>query len=89
MTNQPYTHKSHWSYGIAEAKQGRSGVRKHVQIKKQGVTYCATIAAAYTTPTGIDCWTVETITPESCRITVPCRNVRDCPATSCLCLAAK
>ncbi len=83
--NEPYTHAMHWTYGIKEAKEGRTIGRKHVQVKKRGVTYCAQIACAWTAPNGLDCWTVETLLPELARFTVPCRNVRDCPAASCGC----
>ena len=85
--NVPYTHAMHWSHGIKEAQEGRLIARKHVQVRKYGVTYCAQLVSAYTTPTGLDCWTVETLLPEQARFTVPCRQVRECVGASCLCQA--
>lgn len=85
----PYTHADHWSFAIKEGQQGRLAARKHVQVKKKTITYCAQIVGAWTTPDGLDCWTVESLLPEVARFTVPCRQVTDCPSSVCMCLTVK
>lgn len=83
---QPYTHADHWQRGMAAAQQGLMVERKHVQVKRGPVVYCAQILEAYTVPDGPDCWTVQTIVPEIARFTVPCRLVRECGGSDCTCM---
>jgi hypothetical protein len=83
--NQPYTHAMH-AHKCGEA--GRSGVvlsAQPVQVRKNGVIYCARIANAWTAPNGLDCWTVESSLPEVARFTVPVRQVRECGQVDCSC----
>lgn len=87
MSGQPYTHEMHWQACIAAAEQNRILARKRVQVIKKTVVYCAEIVWAYTTPDGLDCWTVESDLPERARFTVACKNVRECPADVCACVA--
>lgn len=83
----PYTHAMHATRCHQHAVWGVSAVALRVQVKKHGVTYCGAIAAPWTTPSGLDCWTVETISPEMARFTVPCKNVRECGDLQCSCVA--
>jgi hypothetical protein len=85
MTNQPYTHAMHAARCAIAAQQGHVLASQRVQVQKQGVTYCASIKAAWTAPNGLDCWTVESTTPEVARFTVPCRKVLLCDLSDCTC----
>jgi len=83
-----YTHALH-AKACYEAAQRRVVLdRVHVQVKRGPVVYCAIIKWPWTTPTGVDCWTVDTSWPEKACITVPCRNVILCPASGCSCRPA-
>ena len=86
MTGQPYTHAAHYERSVAFAKLGRVLTDQHVQVLKHGVHYCARIRSSWTTPSGLDCWTVETIHPEIAHFTVPCKQVRLCGDARCACL---
>lgn len=77
----PYTHVDHFLRVHAAALDRRVIERQSVCVVKRGIRYCACILSAWTTPSGVDCWTVEAEIPESCRFTVPCRQVFLC---SCL-----
>lgn len=74
----PYTHATHARRCY---QAGRAGVvlpLQLVQVKRKNVVYCARIRNAWTTPDGLDCWTVDTLCPEEARITVPVSQVRLC-----------
>ena len=86
MTGQPYTHTAHYERCVALAKLGQLVTAQHVQVLKHGVHYCARIRSSWTTPRGLDCWTVETIHPEISHFTVPCKNVRLCGDEFCACI---
>jgi len=88
MTGQPYTHAAHYERCVAAAKLGQVITHQHVQVIKQGVHYCARIRSSWTTPDGLDCWTVESISPEIAHFTVPCKQVRLCGDAHCSCLEA-
>jgi hypothetical protein len=78
VKSAPYTHQAH---ALACCDAARSGVvleRKHVQVRRRQLTYCATILEAVTLENAGDCWTVETLWPEKTRMTVLVRNVTDC-----------
>lgn len=77
----PYTHHEHYERVQAAALECRVIDGQPVCVVKRGIRYCARIVSAWTTPSGIDCWTVDADIPESCRFTVPCRQVFLC---SCL-----
>lgn len=83
--NQPYTHAMHAQRCHESARSGLSAVGLLVQVQKRHVTYCARIAGCWTTPDNVDCWTVETISPEVARFTIPVRQVRECGQTHCSC----
>lgn len=85
--SQPYTHAMHASRCHQNASLGVSAIALRVQVQKRGVTYCASIAGCWTTPDGLDCWTVETTSPEVARFTVPCKQVRECGDSACNCVA--
>ncbi len=85
MTGQPYTHAAHYERCVAAAKLGQVITHQHVQVLKHGVHYCARIRSSWTTPSGLDCWTVETIHPEIAHFTVPCKHVRLCGDDFCSC----
>ena len=86
MTSQPYTHAAHYQRCVAAAKLGQVITHQHVQVIKQGVHYCARIRSSWTTPDGLDCWTVESISPEIAHFTVPCKQVRLCGDAHCSCV---
>jgi hypothetical protein len=90
-TNQPdcipYTHAMHARRCHESARDGVSAAGLRVQVQKHGVTYCAAIAAPWTTPDGLDCWTVESTSPEVARFTVPCKQVRESGSAGCNCKA--
>ena len=84
-TNRPYTHAEH-SRRCAEAAQQRVVLsRQLVQVKKRSVVYCAQIVNAWTTPEGLECWTVDSFWPELARFTVPVKQVRLCGGAGCDC----
>lgn len=82
----PYTHAEHSRRCVEAARQCRVLHRQLVQVKKHQVLYCAQIVNAWTTPDGVDCWTVESTYPEQARFTVPVKQVRLCGDASCICL---
>jgi len=82
---EPYTHDMHALRCHLAAKENQICSSQLVQVKKRGVTYCARIANAWTVPNGPDCWTVESITPEVARFTVPVRQVVLCGQSDCTC----
>lgn len=86
--NQPYTHAMHAQRCHESARSGVSAVGLRVQVQKRYVTYCARIAGCWTTPDNVDCWTVETTSPEVSRFTIPVRQVRECGQADCTCLSA-
>ena len=86
MTGQPYTHAAHYERCVAAAKLGQVITHQHVQVLKKGVHYCARILSSWTTADGLDCWTVESISPEIAHFTVPCKQVRLCGDARCSCL---
>lgn len=77
---QPYTHAMHAHRCHQMALQGVNTLGLRVQVQKRKITYCARIAAPWTTPDGVDCWTVESTLPEIARFTVPVRQVVECGA---------
>ena len=85
--SQPYTHAmhAHRCHQMALERVATAGLR--VQVQKRGVTYCGRIAGCWTTPDNVDCWTVETTSPQVSRFTVPVRQVRECGQADCTCLA--
>lgn len=85
--NEPYTHAMHARRCSESAHSGLSAVGLLVQVQKRHVTYCARIAGCWTAPDNVDCWTVETISPEVARFTIPVRQVRECGQTHCACNA--
>ena len=80
----PYTHADHAAYCQHQAQFGRVPSRRPVQVMRRGVPYCAQLVEPWTTPSGIDCWTVESIYPEQLRMTVPVKMVRAC-GDACTC----
>lgn len=87
--SQPYTHRMHGAKCRQWAEMGQVAHGLLVQVQKRGVVYCARIAEPWTTPTGLDCWTVESISPEVARFTVPVKQVRLCGACDCVCMVQK
>lgn len=84
----PYTHAMHALRCCESAHAGVSAFGLWVQVKKRSCVYCARIAAPWTTPDGLDCWTVEAVLPEVARFTVPVRQVRLCGQSDCACVTA-
>ena len=82
---QPYTHAIHVKRCALDVQNGGSAVGLLVQVLKRNVVYCGCIAGSWTTPDGLDCWTVETSTPEQARFTVPVKQVRECGSADCKC----
>lgn len=80
-----YTHADHAKACQQAAKRREMCSRKPVQVRKRGIVYCAVIVEAYTTPDGLDCWTVESTIPEAARFTVACKNVIECCLSDCTC----
>lgn len=89
MSIQPYTHAMHAAKCRQAAQEGLVLACQPVQIVRRGVVYCACIREPWTTPTGLDCWTVETVAPESCRMTIPVKQVRECGGQDCVCIQAR
>lgn len=81
-----YTHQVH-AARCREAAQNFQVLVQHVLVKQGLIVYCAVIKCAWTTPDGLDCWTVETSWPERTRLTTPCRNVIQCDVTACSCIS--
>jgi hypothetical protein len=84
---EPYTHQMHGQRCHEAGKQGYVLASQLVQVRKHGVVYCARLSAPYTVPNGPDCWTVESITPQVARFTVPVRQVVLCGDAACSCVA--
>lgn len=84
--SEPYTHAMHAHRCRKAALQRVSAADLPVQVQKRGVTYCGVIKSPWTTPDGLDCWTVETSSPEASRFTVPCKQVRECGQSGCVCV---
>lgn len=82
-----YTHQMH-AARCAEAARQRQILVQHVLAKRGPIVYCAVIKAPWTTPDGLDCWTLETLWPEKTRLTIPVRNVIQCGGEACSCLPA-
>ena len=61
-------------------------LEQHVLARRGQIVYCARIVAPYTVPNGPQCWTLDTLFPERTRLTIPCRNVIECPPDRCSCL---
>ena len=80
-----YTHADHGKACGEAARCLQVLSQQHVLAKRGQVVYCAVIKEPWTTPSGIDCWTIETSWPERTRITVPVRNVILCPSEGCSC----
>ena len=80
-----YTHEDHGKACGAAALSLHVLTQQHVLAKRGQVVYCAVIKEPWTTPSGLDCWTIETSWPERTRITVPVRNVILCPSECCSC----
>lgn len=83
--NQPYTHAMHAARCRQMADFGVVLDRQWVQAQKQGVVYCGRIVGASTVPNGPDCWTLDTVSPEVARFTVPVKKVRLCGSLNCVC----
>ena len=83
-----YTHAAHAKACQQAARAGHTLAKKHVQVRKKGVVYCAQIEEAYTTPDGLDCWTVISISPQIARFTVSCKNTVECGFGDCVCASA-
>lgn len=79
-----YTHELH-AQRCGEAARHRQVLIQHVLAKRGPIIYCAVIKAPWTSPSGIDCWTVETSWPEKTRLTIPVRNVIQCGGDTCTC----
>lgn len=85
MIGKPYTHAEH-ARCCREAAQVRHVLAlQRVQVIKRGVLYCAQLFEPWTTPDGLECWTVLSDFPESARFTVACRKVRLCGGEGCEC----
>ena len=83
----PYTHEEHARRCTEAALQGVVLSRQLVQVRKRGVVYCAQICHSWTTPGGVDCWTIDSFWPELARFTVPVHQVRLCGGNGCDCAA--
>lgn len=81
----PYTHVEHARRCTEAALQGVVLSRQLVQVRKRTVVYCAQIVNAWTTPEGLECWTVDSFWPELARFTVPAKQVRLCGCSGCDC----
>lgn len=81
----PYTHEAHYARCVDAARLGQVPPMPLVQIMRRGVHYCGQLVRTWTTPSGLDCWTVDVIHPERARYTVPCKQVRLCGDERCIC----
>lgn len=81
-----YTHELHALACRLAAIAGTVLQNQHVLCKRGQIIYCATLQQAYTSPNGLECWTVNTIWPEKARLTIAVRNVVACHPASCSCL---
>ena len=81
----PYTHSDHARRCRESALSGQVLARQLVQVQKRGITYCAQLLEPWTTPSGLDCWTVHATHPETLRMTVPVSKVRLCGGAFCAC----
>ena len=73
-----YTHSEHMRRAGVAALQRSVIENQPVCVVKRGIRYCATIVNAWTSPAGIECWTVQASLPEVCRFTASSRNVFVC-----------
>ncbi len=87
MSVLPYTHQLHASR-CREAAQARHMLVQYVQSKRQGVTYCARISEAWTTPDGLDMWVLDLLSPEIARRHVPAKSVTQCSGVDGHCVCA-
>lgn len=85
MSFEPYTHQAHFKRCREAAQHNIVLSGQLVQVRKHGVVYCSRIVHAWTVPNGPDCWTVESITPQVARFTVPVRQVVLCGQSDCMC----
>lgn len=60
----------------------------HVQVRKQGIVYCASIIDYVTMSSGIELWKVNCTSPESFIGYVVPKNVRACGDGNCSCFPA-
>lgn len=74
----PFTHDE-YARQFAQTPLEGATLPLRVQVLKRGVTYCGTLRDKWTAPNGLQCWSVDTTTPEFVSFTVPCRNVVLCP----------
>ena len=88
MSYEPYTHQQHGQRCHEAGKHDIVLSGQLVQVRKHGVMYCARIANSWTVPNGPDCWTVESMSPEIARFTVPVRQVVLCGDADCVCTPA-
>lgn len=79
-----YTHELH-AVRCGEAARQRQVLVQRVLAKRGPIVYCGVIKEPWTTPSGIDCWTLETSWPEKARVTIPVRNVIQCGGEFCSC----
>lgn len=80
-----YTHALHAQACQEAAQRGEVLAGAYVLAKRGLIVYCARIHHPWTIPGGPDCWTLYTLWPEQTRLTIPCRNVIECPADRCSC----
>lgn len=59
----PYTHSAHAAACRVAACSGVVLAQRFVQVKFLGVTHCARLVEAWTTPNGVDLYKVHTLSP--------------------------
>lgn len=85
--SEPYTFQAHASRVVAKRICTQVMSPYIVQVRKQGVTYCASIIDYVTMPSGVELWKVDCTSPESCIVYVTPKNVRACGDENCTCIA--
>ena len=81
-----YTYALHHQRCVEAAQRGYMPPKAYVLAKRGPIVYCATVAGQYTVPNGPACWVLDTLFPERARVTIPCRNVIECPLDRCSCV---
>lgn len=75
--SEPYTF-AHHATRCMEAAHSRVVLIQFLKVKLRGVVHCARIKHAWTTPDGLDLWTVELLGPGAGQLSIPYKQTRQC-----------
>jgi hypothetical protein len=84
---EAYTFQTHLNVVASKRSTDSVMTSHHVQVRKQGVVYCASIIDYVTMPSGIELWKVNCTSPEVFIGYVTPTNVRACGDDKCGCVA--